>query len=110
DYPPPLTISLTRLSAALRLPSLPTRRSSDLRPPCGLSPPSVRLSTGLSTHHAFFRVLRSIFAEDSRCHSPRRELPDGVCLGLQKIGRATSELQSLAYLVCRLLLEKKNNM
>src|SRR5687767_15624163 len=26
-----------------------------------------------------------------------------------KIGRHTSELQSLAYLVCRLLLEKKNN-
>src|SRR5687767_16024091 len=26
-----------------------------------------------------------------------------------KIGRATSELQSLAYLVCRLLLEKKND-
>src|SRR5437899_5286069 len=28
--------------------------------------------------------------------------------GFQKIGRATSELQSLRHLVCRLLLEKKN--
>src|SRR5229473_2154491 len=27
-----------------------------------------------------------------------------------KIGRATSELQSLAYLVCRLLLEKKKHL
>src|SRR3989441_11790079 len=48
----------------------------------------------------------------------------GVLLGYQKdedgrviettrpreIGRATSELQSLAYLVCRLLLEKKNKV
>src|SRR2546425_7304660 len=30
--------------------------------------------------------------------------------GLDQIGRATSELQSLAYLVCRLLLEKKKQM
>src|SRR6185437_14133122 len=29
---------------------------------------------------------------------------------LKEIGRDTSELQSLAYLVCRLLLEKKNNI
>src|SRR5687767_15775974 len=28
----------------------------------------------------------------------------------EKIGRATSELQSLAYLVCRLLLEKKKRL
>src|SRR5229473_8008966 len=32
------------------------------------------------------------------------------CLPARKIGRATSELQSLAYLVCRLLLEKKKKL
>src|SRR2546425_8617824 len=35
------------------------------------------------------------------CRQPAR-------LGGVQIGRAPSELQSLAYLVCRLLLEKKN--
>src|SRR6266545_1918127 len=35
-------------------------------------------------------------------------LASGVCAGDElQIGRAPSELQSLAYLVCRLLLEKK---
>src|SRR5205823_12333701 len=34
----------------------------------------------------------------------------GAIIHGAKIGRAPSELQSLAYLVCRLLLEKKNNI
>src|SRR2546425_5172492 len=40
----------------------------------------------------------------------RTRLPPGSLLGLLRLGRSeehTSELQSLAYLVCRLLLEKK---
>src|SRR5205823_9364276 len=36
--------------------------------------------------------------------------PDVLTGVANEIGRATSELQSLAYLVCRLLLEKKNKI
>src|SRR5687767_15559135 len=42
---------------------------------------------------------------------PRRRRPPGWALGSAAVARSeehTSELQSLAYLVCRLLLEKKN--
>src|SRR5687767_15527326 len=39
-------------------------------------------------------------------HQPGRGLQQ-VLARAPEIGRATSELQSLAYLVCRLLLEKK---
>src|SRR5205823_12098245 len=52
---------------------------------------------------------------DRRVARPDVDQPDGVPLGRVvvelehvQIGRAQSELQSLAYLVCRLLLEKKN--
>src|SRR2546425_7477018 len=42
-------------------------------------------------------------------HSPRHHTPtDGVGSGTARSEEHTSELQSLAYLVCRLLLEKKN--
>src|SRR2546425_7166462 len=34
----------------------------------------------------------------------------GACLGIPRSEEHTSELQSLAYLVCRLLLEKKKNV
>src|SRR2546423_10390766 len=40
---------------------------------------------------------------DQRLHSVRR----GVAYGVRRSEEHTSELQSLAYLVCRLLLEKK---
>src|SRR2546425_4038547 len=38
------------------------------------------------------------------------ESAEGSSIGVLEIGRATSELQSLAYLVCRLLLEKKKKI
>src|SRR2546425_2622851 len=43
---------------------------------------------------------------------PAGEGPHPCACGVaaRKIGRHTSELQSLAYIVCRLLLEKKKNM
>src|SRR2546425_10723919 len=42
---------------------------------------------------------------------PSRPAPPGRCtLGGSRSEEHTSELQSLAYLVCRLLLEKKNNL
>src|SRR5687767_15759655 len=65
--------------------SFPTRRSSDL-----VASEKMTLSV---------RELKVALPDG-------RVLIDGV--DLDKIGRATSELQSLAYLVCRLLLEKKN--
>src|SRR2546425_11881652 len=57
----------------------------------------------------------------SRRPAPRRRRPRGAGRRLRAVGRAralrpprseehTSELQSLAYLVCRLLLEKKKKI
>src|SRR5687767_15532614 len=49
-------------------------------------------------------------------HRDRRHLHRLGCHGSERVGfttrseEHTSELQSLAYLVCRLLLEKKNNV
>src|SRR2546425_9354084 len=45
-----------------------------------------------------------------RAHSPRSLFPGLVAPGVsqERSEEHTSELQSLAYLVCRLLLEKKN--
>src|SRR2546425_7755399 len=65
--------------------------------------------------------MRHLAAGEGRAHDPPHRLPlsdvvrrhhrvDGRDLVLFQVGRSeehTSELQSLAYLVCRLLLEKK---
>src|SRR2546423_9219699 len=51
----------------------------------------------------------TLFRSRAPGRSPRR-LRRGVCLSFSRRARSeehTSELQSLAYLVCRLLLEKK---
>src|SRR2546425_6907638 len=47
----------------------------------------------------------SFFTPSSSCSAAR----SGKKLGLRRSEEHTSELQSLAYLVCRLLLEKKNS-
>src|SRR2546425_3344984 len=50
---------------------------------------------------------------DTRCRRPRARRGWLPCLRHQRVGRSeehTSELQSLAYLVCRLLLEKKKKL
>src|SRR5205823_13108811 len=93
------------------LPSFPTRRSSDL----AMCLRSVILSPFSSS------VMTTSFALDSmsddryrasfrgsRCARTLERAFDRV----RQTARSeehTSELQSLAYLVCRLLLEKKNN-
>src|SRR2546425_6148916 len=41
--------------------------------------------------------------------APRALDPESACRGKGRSEEHTSELQSLAYLVCRLLLEKKKN-
>src|SRR5687767_15554331 len=50
-----------------------------------------------------------IFKQVHRCHRSRRDGSDNCCGGNLhcRSEEHTSELQSLAYLVCRLLLEKK---
>src|SRR2546425_7968819 len=53
-----------------------------------------RSTSGVAACSSSFGVLRALYRTVAK--KPARE-----------IGRATSELQSLAYLVCRLLLEKK---
>src|SRR2546425_12144199 len=57
-------------------------------------------------HLGQFRRASSSRPESARLRS-RRDGRRRARLALQQIGRDTSELQSLAYLVCRLLLEKK---
>src|SRR5690606_41517251 len=72
--------------------SFPTRRSSDLRPTCGISPsrPCAARSAAASS-----RVSpSSFFSVGAAAWPPRSE-------------EHTSELQSRENLVCRLLLEKK---
>src|SRR5205823_13866548 len=75
--------------------SFPTRRSSDLG---GVVPSTRRPVLGASTAHAprtnSTPSVRWHASAGQRSNDPRSE-------------EHTSELQSLAYLVCRLLLEKK---
>src|SRR5687767_15650127 len=52
-------------------------------------------------------VLRHLQRDDVRHLVPQRLLPAELA-GWARSEEHTSELQSLAYLVCRLLLEKKN--
>src|SRR5690625_5599304 len=74
--------------------SFPTRRSSDLTAPCMASGVGSQGTSMRSAHTSAFTVRLPTFGGQS----------------IRKIGRDTSELQSRGHLVCRLLLEKKNNM
>src|SRR2546425_7206311 len=61
-----------------------------------------------STLFPYTTLFRSVLSDPlpgGEADAVRYELADLRAVG--QIGRATSELQSLAYLVCRLLLEKK---
>src|SRR5205823_13429697 len=95
----PTTTSLFTLSASPRdLHSFPTRRSSDLRQVVTASEDRTAQVWALATGERQFSLLHS-----NRVYSATFS-PDGHLI---EIGEHTSELQSLAYLVCRLLLEKK---
>src|SRR3712207_8648875 len=79
----------------------PSRRSSDLHP--GTSVNSSQVGCG---------VLSVQSASVPQCVSPRPPRPAHVPLRKLPFPRSeehTSELQSRQYLVCRLLLEKKNH-
>src|SRR5205823_14132235 len=92
--PPPRTrfLFFSRAAAPPHLPSFPTRRSSDLNH-----------TTAERNFAAGFDVA------EVQWHRPNEREQRGVVSGeLQRSEEHTSELQSLAYLVCRLLLENKN--
>src|SRR5205823_13049929 len=93
----------------LHLPSFPTRRSSDL---CQMNEYDSERVAGLLREESW--ELTSDQAEAdlilvNTC-AIREKAEDKVFSAFSRIARSeehTSELQSLAYLVCRLLLEKK---
>src|SRR3712207_8557154 len=59
--------------------------------------------------HAAERNRFSVFASDGEWRFAGRIVPPLVIGGQRRSEEHTSELQSRQYLVCRLLLEKKNN-
>src|SRR5205823_14048396 len=98
-------------AAHLHLHSFPTRRSSDLPYfPAGRSWTSAAIAELPFALWLYLGIEQlPLAAEES--HDPKRDMPRGILWGLATLIRSeehTSELQSLAYLVCRLLLEKKN--
>src|SRR5205823_13396326 len=100
-----LTISVSRLVCPRTLHSFPTRRSSDLY--AGLLWDGCQNTPGRISGSP----LTSLWRKSSRWGYRRRWKRITVSSWLKcDRGRSeehTSELQSLAYLVCRLLLEKK---
>src|SRR5687767_15329583 len=72
-----------------------------IRRPPKSTPFPTRRSSDLPTFRRWWRAASSISATCPRCASPRPRP------SLPRSEEHTSELQSLAYLVCRLLLEKK---
>src|SRR5205823_14651151 len=105
-----LCLSCTRTHADL--PSFPTRRSSDLVP-CRPEQAARKRSRGTR-----FDAREQQGAQDPVSDAPGA---DGAVGAFQRFAQRrqllahrseehTSELQSLAYLVCRLLLEKKKNI
>src|SRR5205823_14271214 len=103
---------LTRPGVNRPLHSFPTRRSSDLTPPPeGLGargPPQGRLPAPSVMPPA--TSARRAPRPRSRTERRRRtSRTSWRCRPPPRSEEHTSELQSLAYLVCRLLLEKKKN-
>src|SRR5205823_13689714 len=106
-------VSLSSARQPRDLHSFPTRRSSDLRPG----------ETTISNHQRQIKKLlgrpandpgRSCAQHETLCQQSRRSLasaypPKGTANAPIRSEEHTSELQSLAYLVCRLLLEKKKH-
>src|SRR5205823_12724543 len=99
-------------SAPPDLLSFPTRRSSDL------SPPTISASSFDSAARpgASASSMAAIDGVHCRCVTPccstlpaTEARPAAAAVDAPRSEEHTSELQSLAYLVCRLLLEKKKN-
>src|SRR5687767_15273042 len=95
------------------LPSFPTRRSSDLTARCPHCGYQGRLATPVVYHDNDKELLLTFFPPELAVPLNEQEKLIGPLIK-QVMDRLpprseehTSELQSLAYLVCRLLLEKK---
>src|SRR5205823_7966916 len=91
--------------------SFPTRRSSDLALPAGGDPGGERSLVGFSGAHRAPRALRDGPSRSIPTIGPEESTRPSSLTRFHENLRSeehTSELQSLAYLVCRLLLEKKN--
>src|SRR5205823_13705915 len=86
--------------------SFPTRRSSDLRRAAAWSVAQLR-RTARRIHRAQARAGAKAAGTSGR-HRARRAWPARI--RARRSEEHTSELQSLAYLVCRLLLEKKKKI
>src|SRR5205823_12003160 len=105
--------SLSRTSTTLYLLSFPTRRSSDLFLPAAVAHEAAIAGLEIVGDNrgeavCYLAALHHLIhgergTQGEACNAQDRECDD---YGFQ-IGRAHAELQSLAYLVCRLLLEKK---
>src|SRR5690606_42082786 len=94
----------------LDLPSFPTRRSSDLRSTAPRSVPG-RGATAKSAR-AITSSARSQVGRLRAASAPRMRVISTSSPKVASVSRSeehTSELQSRENLVCRLLLEKKNN-
>src|SRR5262245_62301141 len=96
--------ALTCSGADLALPTVPTRRSSDLEPgrPHDERLAEIRVALAaqerLRAEDVHRRVVRLVDVHPQLAGAPARRRSE----------EHTSELQSLRHLVCRLLLEKKN--
>src|SRR5687767_15643576 len=89
-----------RGSTSAKLPRLP--------PMARIRSLSRRIGRGRCTASSRRRTERSAFSQAAWCGNFAAPLPPGNQNRGQRSEEHTSELQSLAYLVCRLLLEKKN--
>src|SRR5205823_14346916 len=107
------TFSSTRLAHPHTLHSFPTRRSSDLPDYVFLTPDKYAFDfiTVVAPNGAKVKLdgqeLSSQLCTLTPTDGSTPSKNGGKTPPFIKIGRAPSELQSLAYLVCRLLLEKK---
>src|SRR5205823_12969055 len=107
------SLSFTGSSTTRHLHSFPTRRSSDLRsdqtsraftsPPGASIPAPAQLASPPICPASSRVTWRPARASFHAIEEPMMPAP------ITRSEEHTSELQSLAYLVCRLLLEKKNN-
>src|SRR5205823_13988531 len=106
------TFPSRRSAAHPHLPSFPTRRSSDLTARGSVASASLQVSSWRHFGTVTARGSLSLDRTSEEWKRARCRSGDEIASGeaQERANRSeehTSELQSLAYLVCRLLLEKK---